>query len=166
MIEISNLVSHKDYFKLFPNEIPHYSEYTKPRVHNPKSKFVYFKVIAHGFIKWEDEDASIWGGPFPGNYCLMELKKYKSHQLKSMSEIEEENINIDLKYFQRLVEPRHANFMPSKEKPYSISLYGNDDASYSKVFESKIQALQTITNLMSNPTNINLIDSLKFNFTN
>lgn len=166
MIEIENLVSHEEYFKLFPDEIPHYKEYTKPREYNPKSKFPSFRVIAHGFIKWNDEDSGIWGGPFPGKYCLMELKKYKNPQLRSMKEIEEENVKLDKKYGYSSREPRNVVFCTSKEKPYSVYLMGNDDASYTKVYGTKTHAIRAIKNLINNPTNTNLLDIEKFVFTN
>jgi len=154
-----NILSHEKYFEIFPEERPHYFEYTSRRKDNDK-----YKTILHGFIKWNDEDASIWGGPFPGNYCLMHLFKNKSPLLPSIKQLDEAQTQDYLKY--GWVEPKYSLYQASKEKPYKVYLMGNDDASYSKVFGTKTHAIRSINWLCNQPTNENLLNIQKYIFTN
>lgn len=156
----THIVSHADYFSLFPEQRKHYFQYTKPRPDRPE-----YRIILSGFIKWDDEDAGIWAGPFPGNYCFMILYKYRSPLLPNMSTLHINRIRNNEKY---KVEDKipYENYIASKEKPYRIYLMGNDDVSYSKVFGTKTHAFRSINLLCHTPTNDNLLKIQKFVFTN
>lgn len=156
----TRIVSHADYFSLFPEEKVHYFEYTKSESVRPE-----YKIILSGFIKWDDEDAGIWGGPFPGNYCFMQLHKYRSPLLPNMSTLRVNRIRDNEKYKWEDKIP-YENYIASKEKPYKVYLMGNDDASYSKVFGTKTHAFRSINLLCYDPTNDNLLKTEKFVFTN
>lgn len=163
MILIPGLVSHEEYFKLFPEEAKHYKEYTSPWKHEGINRG--YKVITHGFIKWDDEDAGIWGGPFPGNYCVMHLFKYKSPLLPNIENLRESQISTNKKYKWDDKIP-YETYQVSKEKPYKVYLMGNDDASYSKVFGTKTHAIRSVKSLIICPLNDNLLLTEKFVFTN
>lgn len=160
MVFPPNILSHAEYFAFFSNEKKNYFEYTKQRSDTDR-----YKTLLHGFIGWEEEDAGIWGGPFPGNYCLMHLFKYKSPLLPNANDLRESRLNTNKKYRWKDDIP-YETYEPHKEKPFRVYLMGNDDASYSKVFGTETHALRSINSLCNNPTNENLLKIEKFVFTN
>lgn len=160
MIIQPTVISHEEYFSLFKEEKKHYFEYTKQWGDRPN-----YKVILHGFIKWDDEDACIWGGPFPGNYCLVQLFKHKSPLLPNANDLREFKAQ-DTKKYRWKDNIAYESYIPHKEKPWRVHLMGNDDASYSKVYGTKTHALRSINSLIYCPTNENLLTQEKFVFTN
>jgi len=156
---MNNILSHKEYFKKYSDEKVYWSDYTKPYISYNK------KIIIHGFIKWDDKDADIWGGPFAGNYVLLNFFKSKSPLLLSSKELIEIQNLLEIKYsYKEKID--HIEYIASKERPYTIHLSGTDDASYTKVFASKKEAKNVLQNLIKFPTNFSLLEKHKFVFTN
>lgn len=177
-----------------------------------------YDVLFNGAIKWHDDCASCWAGPFDGNFAGISVKHYHNKNLKkplitlscsmehhkqyllyspytyvnylNLNETErnsflqkgsltheevteifensayvkwkvEEDIFKSLKYYGEEIYG-----YASKELPYKIYMYGNDDTSYSKTFASKNETFSVIEKICKNPTMDFLQDELKFVFTN
>jgi len=127
--------------------------------------------IKQGLLKFNEDTACSWGGPFPGNFAYFSLEDWTEIPYwrdKSISWVE-----ANTKYFKELSEKRKRKIeslkrlydgqVPKREQPYwynqenyviidqptvdmPIRLYmsGNDDTSYCKFYRTILEAVEEL----------------------
>jgi hypothetical protein len=165
----------EEYRKKYPNEkcwgsfAEDYKQYQGPR------------VILEGLLQF-DETACCWGGPFEGNYAQFCLKDYteaihplsrrKGHTPKKWLDVLADAEKERKAKAERSIFPEKQNFReypedPSWEFPIKITMYGNDDTSYSKCYKSEQEALEELNLFIGNqPLNFHQVIDFGFIFTN
>jgi hypothetical protein len=114
------------------------------------------KVLEQGFFYVEDkEDARYLAGPFFHHFGFVRLSVANDiDKLKTIAEMIKYNydhsMELSLQYKDKYNYPIILDFHlvePTKEKPYTVYLCGNDDFSWTKTFNTKEDAKEAIFNL-------------------
>ena len=72
------ILSHAEYHKQFKN-LDGMFEYTKPHTSD--------NVVLSGFMKWDDDDACGWGGPYIGNFVCFKITDNRKNRLQKIEEV-------------------------------------------------------------------------------
>ena len=149
---LDGMISVEEYYERFPGR----DDYLNSLKRN------LYELI--GFIKWNDECACCWGGPWDGNYVLAEITDGRVYATLEHNKLytKEEYIKM-AREFQPTGDIIVENV--TVENPIQLYLCGNDDTSYSKFFETVEEAKDVLATLLANPTWDHMFD-LEFVFTN
>lgn len=105
-------------------------------------------LLADGFVKWNDDCAGCFGGPWEGNYVFARIYDARmyggSFRLATTAEIREDYIKYDYPV-------DYPIDVPTVEKPFGLHLGGNDDTSYSKFGSTFEEVEGFLKNIISNP---------------
>ncbi|MCX6783323.1 MAG: hypothetical protein NTZ20_05065 [Candidatus Levybacteria bacterium] len=99
-----------------------------------------------GFIKWDDEEACVWGGPWPGNMVFASIEDGRTQ------------------YNELPDDSKYGDVYTSK-KPIRIYLAGTDDTTYTLMVRDANTAYEIIDRVIANPTMENIYN-LGFVFSN
>jgi|ERR1019366_171205 hypothetical protein len=136
-----NLISIEEFLAQSPEHME-YASYLEHDFSSTRGHMLF------GFIKWSDEDACCWGGPWPGNHVLVEIVDATTYPWQLKSENDTPFTDI-----------------PTIERPIKLYLAGNDDTSYSFFATTVEEAEKVLETLILEPTMEKLRD-LGFVFTN
>jgi len=164
----------EEYFRRYPDS--EYKNYLGFNIKNNEKK-----NIAEGMLLFDNDSASSWGGPFPGNFAFFKLFDCskiggfknllnESEQVARFICNYNKNSRRKLDHLNKEYEVlinQAKNEYPTIEKPYRLYMSGNDDTSYSKNFSSKDEGLEFVSILEAlQPLNLFKDIMPNFAFTN
>lgn len=134
-------------------------------------------LLFSSLLHFDDTSACYLAGPFPGNYggiyiwdfrkspeLLLRLDRYHQGLLESWQKLSQEKSRRGKKA-RGIGPPVHNN--PSTALPIQVYIFGNDDTTYSKFYETPEKALEEVQLLKaSEPLNMHDLWSLGFTDTN
>jgi hypothetical protein len=166
-------LTREEYKALYPNQTD-YATTLATNISYPGNV-----MIKHGLLKFTDETAYRWSGPFEGGYAVFRIQDFTNgtihrHQGKGKNVIE---------YFEQCNEERKAKAarsiypnqryypledIPTREFPVELRMYGNDDTSWTKWYRSVEEALEEFALFeMAQPLDFDeVIRGFGFSFTN
>lgn len=108
-----------------------------------------------GWFPWLEDEACIWGGPWPGNTVLATISDHTDHPY-THSYAWHADLHKGLEFnAAKFAAEMRGTF--HTEKPIRLMLHGNDDTSYAKVYATKEEAISDLYALIVVPTQDNMI---------
>lgn len=168
----------EEYFLRFP-EAERYRGFIwaplNPRMIRHKGRFINIDTrIYNGVLLFDEETAPCLAGPFPGGAAGLWIRDHRidfRFPLPSDEELREYFERNPFRYAgesDEMAIERNVRQSRSKDRPFSVYIFGNDDTSYTKMYATEEQAREEVLLLEAiEPVNLwKDVEPLGFFFSN
>jgi hypothetical protein len=159
------ILSISDYTNLHSKHIAYIKQLSKKHLNSD--------IIDIGFLLWEDRPY-LWSSEWDGSFVFYKIIKYDANYLKTIKQIDDEQIAWTLKnkdynnslnkdkFLKKYMKKKWSLETVSKEYPVKIYLCGTDDTSWSCFFSDTKSAIKWFEELKEYPLWEIIYDKCKF----